>query len=233
MALSDRRSVVVCAGLCALATFIHLQAPSALAAPATPRSATATAAPPACVAISLPSIRGIDGNATEISRSLRELMVSFLTGPSLRAISLDARLASLALEEAGQKECGFLLTATASRQKHTGRFGRAMGQAAGTAAWHLPYGGNAATAVTRSAVITGAVAVSSLATETRAKDEIHVEYRLVAADGSVVRDGIDREGQGRRRRPSDAHRRATGRDRARGDAEVGVSCVTPSSRSLS
>jgi len=193
MALFDRRSVVTRAGLCALVTFIHLPAPAALAAHAAAGGATAVAAgQPACIAISLPSIRGIDGNATEVARSLRELIASFLTGPSLRAISLDARLPALALEEAGQKECGFLLTATATRQKHTGRFGRVMGQAAGAAAWHLPYGSGVATAATRTAVVTGAVAVSTFAAETRAKDEMQVEYRLVAADGSVVRDGIDR-----------------------------------------
>jgi hypothetical protein len=35
---------------------------------------------------------------------LRDLFASYLTGPSLRAINLEARLASQAIEEARRKE---------------------------------------------------------------------------------------------------------------------------------
>jgi hypothetical protein len=181
------------AGLCALAVSLHVTAHARPTAPGDPGPASVSgSAGGTCIAIGLPSVRGVDGNASSLAGSLRELIASFLTGPSLRTVSLDARLASMALEEAAQKECGLLLTVTATRQKHAGRFGRVMGQAAGAAAWHLPYGGTAATAVTRTAAITAAVAASTLASETRSKDELQVEYRLVATDGRLVREGLDR-----------------------------------------
>ena len=53
----------------------------------------------ACVAIVLPSATGVEGDALAFSTSLRDLFASYLTGPSVRAINLEARLASLAFED--------------------------------------------------------------------------------------------------------------------------------------
>jgi hypothetical protein len=67
-----------------------------------------------------------------------------------------------------------------------------LGDAAGAAAWHMPYGGSSAksTAV-RSAAIAGTAAVSSVASNTKAKDELQIEYRLSSGDGATLRDGKD------------------------------------------
>jgi hypothetical protein len=145
-----------------------------------------------CVALPLPNVRGADGNATDLSTSLRDLVSSYLTGPSLRTVTLDARLAEQALEEARQKDCPTVLTITLTRKKSGGgAFGRALGDAAGAAAWHMPYGGSAATTAARSAAIAGSAAVSSIASNTRAKDEMLIEYRV--SDGpSTMRNGQDR-----------------------------------------
>jgi uncharacterized protein YcfJ len=152
----------------------------------------AAAAPPTtaqtCIAIVLPSVKGVDGDATAFGNSLRELFMSYLTGPTLKAIALDARLASQAVEEARQKECGHLLLTAVTRKRDEGsRFGKAMGQAAGAAAWHaVPYGGGAAGAAARGAAVAGAYAVSNMAQTTKAKDEVTLEYRVGTADTAVA-----------------------------------------------
>jgi hypothetical protein len=144
----------------------------------------ATAGEPACVAIVLPSARGVDGDATAFSTSLRELFMSYLTGPSLRAVPLEARLTTQAVEEARQKNCAFILLINVVRVHHDGSgLGRTLGRAAGAAAsYGVPYGGTVASAAARSAVVAGAYAVSNAAETTKAKDEFTLEYRVTTLD---------------------------------------------------
>jgi hypothetical protein len=152
------------------------------------QDAAAAAQTPACIAIVLPSVQGVDGSATDFGTSLRELFMSYLTGPSLQAIALDARLSSQAVEEARQKGCAHVLMTTVVRKRDDGRgMGSVLGQAAGAAAWHaVPYGGSAGAAAARGAAIAGAHAISTMATTTRAKDEVRLDYRLGPPD-SVAR----------------------------------------------
>ncbi|HSK07998.1 MAG TPA: hypothetical protein VK911_00360 [Vicinamibacterales bacterium] len=162
----------------AVAAFAMLGASDARA------QATPADAPPAeattCVAIVLPSVHGVEGSATDVATSLRELFESYLTGPSIKSVGLDARLASQALEEARQKQCDHLLVTTLTRKRSGGgSLGRALGQAAGTAAWYIPGGG-----VARGAAIAGSHAVSSLAGSTRAKDEMRLDYKISTLDAA-------------------------------------------------
>ena len=164
-------AVVLSAALASGAVFSQGAAPVAQAAPA-------------CIAIMLPSAHGVEGDATAFSTSLRELFMSYLTGPSLRAISLDAKLPAQAIEEARQKDCGYVLLSTVTRVRHDGSgMGRALGRAAGTAAsYGIPYGGSAASAAARSAAVAGAYAISNMSYSTKAKDEITLEYRIGPVD---------------------------------------------------
>lgn len=144
-----------------------------------------------CIALPLPSLRGAEGSSTELATALRELVSTYLTGPSLRTLALDARLIEQATEEAKQKSCESLLTITLTRKRSNGGgFGRMLGEAAGAAAWQLPYGANATATAARSAAIAGSAAVSSMASNTRAKDELQLEYRLLS-EGQIVREGKD------------------------------------------
>lgn len=137
-----------------------------------------------CIALVLPSVKGADGDATEFAGSLRDLFASYLAGPSLRTIKLEARLASQAIEEARTKDCGTVLVTAISRKRGGGGgWGKALGRAAGTAAYYgVPYGGTAATAAARGAAVAGAQAVASMAESTKAKDEVTLEFRLGAPD---------------------------------------------------
>ena len=137
-----------------------------------------------CVAIVMPAATGVDGDATAFSASLRDLFASYLNGPSIRAITLDARLPSQAIEEARQKQCASVLLTAITRKRGGGNgWGRALGQAAGSAAYYgIPYAGSAAGAAARGAAVAGAHAISSMASTTRVKDEVTLEYRIGGAD---------------------------------------------------
>jgi hypothetical protein len=160
---------------------------AALAQPAPATAPGSQAGAPTCIALVLPSAKGAAGDATEFAKSLRELFTSYLTGPSLRAIPVDARLASQAIEEARQKQCGYLLLTSIERKRNDGSgWGRALGRAAGNAAFYgVPYGGTAATAAARGAAIAGAHAISAMAETTKAKDEVTLEYRFGMLDNAT------------------------------------------------
>lgn len=158
-------------------------AAGSLAAPSGARTSQAT---PRCIAIVLPGVQGIEGSATDVGSALRELFASYLKGPSTQVLELEARLVSQALEEARQKECRHVLIATLTRKRGGGGvLGKVMGHAAATAAWHIPGGGTVGSAVARGAAIGTVQAVAGLATSTRAKDEMRLEYRLASVDGKT------------------------------------------------
>ncbi len=147
----------------------------------------AAAAPAAdtCIAIALPSVQGAEGNATDMATAVRELFTSYLQGPTIKVVALDARLTLQATEEARQKSCGHMLVASVVRKRGGGGLGRALTRAGSTAAWYTPVG-SVGGSVARGAVIAGAQAASEIASNTRAKDELRLQYRLVATDGRVV-----------------------------------------------
>ena len=148
---------------------------------AAPARSDGQEAPSPCLAVVLPSVQGVDGSATDVATGVRDLFVSFLNGPALRTVALDARLPAQAAIEARQKGCEQMLLTTMVRKRDGGSsLGGVLGQAAGTAAWHMPYG--AAGTVARGAAVAGAQAVTTLASDTRRKDEVRLEYRVGAPD---------------------------------------------------
>ncbi|MEO8075241.1 MAG: hypothetical protein ABI818_02865 [Acidobacteriota bacterium] len=158
---------------------------------ATAAAASAQAPPPpqemTCTAIVLPAVEGIAGDSAAVASSVRSLFVSYLTGPSMKAVELDARLVSQALEEAKLKDCPRVLTVSLVRKQNGGghALAGAVGRAAGTAAWYIPGGGAVGTAAIRGAAA-GAEAVGYAASSTRAKDEIRIEYRVTSTDGATI-----------------------------------------------
>jgi hypothetical protein len=140
----------------------------------------------ACVAILSPTVEGVPGNAGDAASGVRDLIASYLQGPTTKPVVLDAKLPSLAAEEAKQKGCQSLLVTSVQRKPggHRG-FMKALTQAAGTASWSLPYGGSAASTAARAGTTAALQTVSSLAQSTKPKDEISLEYRLESLDGHV------------------------------------------------
>lgn len=151
------------------------------------RAQDAPAASQVCTALVMPSVTGAQGSAVQLATTVRDLFATYLTGPTLRAVELDARLPSQAVQEAQQKQCDRVLLVTIV-QKHRGggsAIGQAVGQAAGTAAWYIP-GGGVGAAVARSTGEGVASAVSSIASGTRAKDELQMEYTLKTVAGQTL-----------------------------------------------
>ena len=138
-----------------------------------------------CIAIVAPSVRGFEGNSADVAALVRDLFASYLTGPSIQIVPLQARLASQAMEEARQQNCGHVLTATLQGKRGGGTLGKVIGQAAGTAAWYIPGGGTVKSAVTRGVAVSTAQAVATFASNTRAKDEMRLEYRVSSPAGAV------------------------------------------------
>jgi len=141
---------------------------------------------PACVALLLPSVEGVD-DATAVATSVRSIFESYLTGPSLKSVLLDAKLASQASEEAKQKDCPTILTVTVDRKAGDSGPGKlsSLARAAETTAAYVPlpdYGASVAAGAARG----GAEAVADVASNTRAKDEITIGYKVVTADGSTL-----------------------------------------------
>jgi hypothetical protein len=166
----------------------------ALQDPAGQPTVTAPAAAPAgeqaahgtCVALVLPSVQGVDGNATGVATAVRDLFASYLTGPSLQPMAVEARLTSQALAEARLKQCKMVLIATVSRKRGgtgNGVLGQMVGQVIASSAYQIPGAGSVVGTVAQSVVAAGAQAISTLAASTRAKDEIRLEYKLTTSDG--------------------------------------------------
>jgi hypothetical protein len=148
-----------------------------------------------CIGVIMPSVQGAQGSATAAATAARDLFIAYLSGPSMQVVPLDARLTVHGLEEARQKQCGRVLIVTLTQKRSGGgggALGRVVGQAGTTAAWHLP-GGSAAAAAARTAAAAGSQAASELASGTRAKDEMKLDWKIVSsADGKAAGSGSEK-----------------------------------------
>jgi hypothetical protein len=139
-------------------------------------------AAPACVALTLPSVQGVE-DATSFGAGVRDLFASFLNGPSVKTTVLEARLPSQAALEARNKGCGQVLLVAVSRKRSSGNgVGGVLGQAAGIAVMRTPVAGGVAGSVASGATWAGGEAMYRFASQTRAKDEIELSYRFGAPD---------------------------------------------------
>src|SRR5215469_4105684 len=82
-----------------------------------PGAATQSSAP--CIAIVLPSVDGVDDSMT-VANGVQSLFQSYLTGPTLRSIALQAKLPTQAAQEAIQKQCTKVLLVSMSRKSGGG-----------------------------------------------------------------------------------------------------------------
>jgi hypothetical protein len=155
---------------------------------ASPQGAAAASDAP-CVAIMLPSMKGVTGQSDDAARAVRDLLASYLTPPAFKTVALEAKLAALAMSEAREKGCANVVTMNVTAKQGgsgggLGGFGRLAGQAAGSAAPYLPVG-NVAGAVARGAAIGTTQALASMASNTKARDELKLEYTVQTTDNAV------------------------------------------------
>jgi hypothetical protein len=138
-----------------------------------------------CIAMVNPTVQGAPCNAQDAANGVRNLITSYLTGPSAKAIALEAKLPSQAREEAKQKGCEPLLFVTVTRKTGGHGFLKVLGQGAAASAWRLPGGSSAATATASAGAAAGLQAASSMAASTKARDQVRFEYRLESANGQI------------------------------------------------
>lgn len=143
-------------------------------------AAPATKPAAACIAVMAATVTGVGGNAAESGEALRDLLVTFLSGPSMQPVALESRVRIQALEEARQKGCGYVVMTTATMKRGgSNSLGRVLGQAAGNAAWYIP-GGSGAAAAGRAVSYGTARALGDMAATTRSKDEMRLEWTVTS-----------------------------------------------------
>ena len=136
------------------------------------------------------SIEASNNTASAVD-AVRESFIGFLTGPSLKAHPLTARLESQAREEAKQASCPFILLTTlklVSKRSGGSMLGQIAAGAARQGAWEAgARSGTAAGRIAGSAAYGGlSQAAYNYAVTIRNKDELTLGWRLESADGAVL-----------------------------------------------
>ena len=152
----------------------------------TPSTATTTSATtdkkPGVIRIGLvlPKVQVTAGDAAQTAEAVRNSFASHLNAPNVEVVTLNAASA----EEARQKQCDYMLSVSMTVKKGGGgsMFGRSIGNIAGAAAGHIPGGSTAGSAAARSATIAGVYTAATIAENTKAKDELSLDYRVDYAD---------------------------------------------------
>src|SRR5438045_1177515 len=144
---------------------------------------------PVCIAPA--STQFVATNNANASDAVNELFKSYLTGPTVSATPLSAKLASQAREEARRANCKFVLFVTVKQSR--GRSGGALGQVAGRAVQEAAWGASVeASSATKRVASMGAVGAARAATDiaatTRSHDELELTYRLESETGRVLKE---------------------------------------------
>lgn len=132
------------------------------------------------IGLLLPNVQMSAGNPAQAAEALRNSFASHLKSSNIEVVTLSARQPPLAIEEARQSQCDYMLSASMNVKKggSGSMFGRAIGNIAGATAGHIPGGGSAATGAARSTAITGVYTTAAIATSIKARDEVTLEYKL-------------------------------------------------------
>jgi hypothetical protein len=151
------------------------------------------------ICLAFPAVEFAVGDAAQAAEAVRTTFAAYLTGPSIEPVSLMARTATQATQEAQQRDCAHVLHTTVVL-KRGGRsvLGRAARTLATPAATHVAVGSSMG-ATARATAISGVYAAAELASSIRAKDEVTFEYRLVPSSGGPAVD----EGSSKARARSD------------------------------
>ena len=146
---------------------------------------TEAAASTQCFAIANPTMEGMPGNAAEVASAIRDLMSSYLQGPSTKVVTLETKLVSQAAEEAKAKGCEPILVLKVTRKAGGHALVNALGRSASYASWRVPGGSSTAGSMARAGAAGGIDALGSAAQSVHAKDEVSLEYTLQSGSGAV------------------------------------------------
>jgi hypothetical protein len=134
------------------------------------------------IGLIMPKVAMSSGDAAQAAEALRGNFATYLTGPGVEVIPLSAHVPSLAMQEALQSQCDYVLSLSMSVKKGGSMFGRSVGNIVGPAAGHIPGGASASTAAARSAAIGGVYTTAAIVSSIKAKDNVTIEYKLDPLD---------------------------------------------------
>jgi len=132
------------------------------------------------IGLVLPTVQVTAGDAAQTAEAVRNSFASHLNAPNVEVVPLNAASAS----EARQKQCDYMVSVSMTVKKGGGgsMFGRSIGNIAGAAAGHIPGGSTAGSAAARSATVAGVYTAATIAGNTKAKDELSLDYRVDYVD---------------------------------------------------
>lgn len=154
-------------------------------------------APVTRICLASASVESSTGSATSAGNAVGEAFTSYLTGPSLRAEPLKARLSSQVKEEAKLAGCPYLLLTTIKHVQKRSGGGLLKRMAAGAAqqgAWEAgaASGSTAGRIAGQAAYGAAGQAAHDYAYTIRNKDEVTLGYRLETQDGKVLMEKRDK-----------------------------------------
>jgi hypothetical protein len=111
-------------------------------------------------------------NAQNLAQAVQATLTQNLKGTNVEAVVIEATGAGIQAE-AQQKQCDYIVFATASHKKGGGGFGSMLSSSVGQIASNVGYGSGTAAAVATNVVVTATVAQNI-----KAKDEVTLDVRL-------------------------------------------------------
>jgi hypothetical protein len=126
-------------------------------------------------------------SAADLAMAVQNAFASYLKVPKVEVVTLDARLDSAVDSEAKQKECDYVIYATASHKKGGGGFGSMLGTSIGSAIGSTGIGHTGSTAGNIAGQIaTQAIVASTVSANVKSKDEITLDLKLQPPGGSPM-----------------------------------------------
>jgi hypothetical protein len=124
----------------------------------------------------------------ETAEPIRNTILKYLSGPAIEVTVIESRVAAQIELEAKQKECDFVLYTNVTHKQSSGGFGGFMKKASPFtgAVSSVGYASSTAGAVATTVATAIVYTAADISSNTKAKDEASIEYRLVTADNTMT-----------------------------------------------
>jgi hypothetical protein len=127
--------------------------------------------------------------APDLADAIQNTLGGSLKGTKIEVVQLEARLASAQVDEAKQKECDYILLATASHKKGSGGGGFGFGKmfAQTVAQTGIGHTGSVAGNIAGQIATTAISAAGNVSSNVKSKDELTLDLKLMSvADNSAA-----------------------------------------------
>jgi hypothetical protein len=120
--------------------------------------------------------------AADLSAAIQNSLGDYLKGTKVEVVPIDAKLASAQAEEAKQKECDYIIVASATHKKGGGGgfgFGKMLAQTVGQTG--IGHTGSTAGNIAGQVATTAIVSAGSVSGNVKSKDELTLDLKLQSA----------------------------------------------------